>query len=157
MIIIGGAAGYKEGKTIKELIKALDKGTESILVMQNKPNSLGLVNAGVKTLDASGLDLNGKNVFIYGEDPITEDPAVKDKLKQAGFVVVWDMFLTDTAKLADIILPLNSFAESEGTYTNSEGRTQELHKALSPKTGRSNLEAIDSFVNYSFDSGFLAI
>jgi predicted molibdopterin-dependent oxidoreductase YjgC len=82
---------------------------------------------------------------------------MKEKLKQAEFIVAWDMFLTDTAKLADVILPLNSFAESEGTYTNSEGQIQELQIALKPKIGRSNLEAIDSLVNYSFDSGFLAI
>jgi predicted molibdopterin-dependent oxidoreductase YjgC len=54
------------------------------------------------------------------------------------------MFLTETAKLADVVLPLNSFAETEGTYTNSEGRVQKLNKALEPKTGKTNLDVIKS-------------
>ena len=52
--------------------------------------------------------------------------------------------LTETAKLADAVLPITSFAENEGTYTNSEGRVQKLNKAMEPKTGKSNIDVIKS-------------
>ncbi|NQT48311.1 MAG: molybdopterin-dependent oxidoreductase, partial [Chloroflexi bacterium] len=48
------------------------------------------------------------------------------------FLVVQDMFLTETAKLATVVLPAASFAEKEGTFTNFEGRVQRIRKAISP-------------------------
>jgi len=145
LVMIGGAAGYAEAKAAAELAKALGKGAESILLMQNKPNSLGLISAGVKAFKVDEYSLKDKAVLVYGEDPIgLENEKAEKLLKEAGFLAVCDMFLTETAKLADVVLPLNSFAETEGTYTNSEGRTQKLYKAIEPKTGKSNIDVIKS-------------
>lgn len=145
LVMIGGAAGYEEAKAAAELVKALGKGAESILIMQNKANSLGLISAGVKAFKTDGCSLKDKAVLVYGEDPVGASKAEAEKLlKEAGFLAVCDMFLTETAKLADVVLPLNSFAETEGTYTNSEGRIQKLNKALEPKTGKANLDVIIS-------------
>lgn len=145
LIMIGGAAGHAEAKAATELVKALDKNEESILLMQNKPNSLGLVNEGVKAFKAAEMSLRDNAVLIYGEDPIgTGNPEAEKALKEAAFVAVFDMLLTETAKLADVVLPITSFAENEGTYTNSEGRVQKLNKAMEPKTGKSNMDVIKS-------------
>jgi len=145
LVMIGGAAGYEEAKAAAELVNALGKGAESILVMQNKPNSFGLISEGVKAFKADGCNLKDKAVLVYGEDPVGTGNAEAEKLlKEAGFLAVCDMFFTETAKLADVVLPLNSFAETEGTYTNSEGRIQKLNKALEPKTGKANLDVITS-------------
>jgi len=145
LIIIGGAAGYAEAKAAAELAKASGLGAQNILLMQNKPNSLGLINEGVKAFKADECSLKDKAVLIYGEDPIgIENVEAEKSLKETGFLAVCDMFLTETAKLADVVLPLNSFAETEGTYTNSEGRVQKLNKALEPKTGKTNLDVIKS-------------
>ena len=113
--------------------------------MQNKANSLGLISAGVKAFKTDGCSLKDKAVLVYGEDPVGASKAEAEKLlKEAGFLAVCDMFLTETAKLAYVVLPLNSFAETEGTYTNSEGRIQKLNKALEPKTGKANIDLIIS-------------
>lgn len=74
-------------------------------------------------------------VYIFGEDVISMYPDAgfaKDALSKAGFIVVQDMFLTETAKMADVVLPSVSFAEKQGTVTNQEGRVQRLRKAAKP-------------------------
>ena len=53
-------------------------------------------------------------------------------LKQLDFLVVQDLFLSDTAALADVVLPAASFAEKDGTFTNTERRVQLLRPAVSP-------------------------
>ena len=76
-----------------------------------------------------------KAMYIVGENPVLTFP--KPSLLRAAlgcldFLVVQDMFLTETAKLANVVLPASSFAEKEGTFTNFEGRVQRVHKAIEP-------------------------
>lgn len=79
----------------------------------------------------------GKIDFLYimGENPVISDPdssAVADSLKNTGFLVVQDIFLTETAMLADVVLPAASFAEKDGTFTNTERRVQKVNKIIDP-------------------------
>jgi len=60
---------------------------------------------------------------------------VKKALSSLEFLAVADMFLTQTAELADVVLPASSFAEKDGTYTNFEGRVGRLNSAISPIGG----------------------
>lgn len=74
-----------------------------------------------------------KALYIMGENPMLSDPDVthvEKALKNVEFLVVQDIFLSETAKLADVVLPSCSFAEKEGTYTNTERRVQLLRKAI---------------------------
>jgi len=76
-----------------------------------------------------------KGMYIVGENPALSFPnstVVKEALASLDFLVVQDMFLTDTAKLANVVLPAASFAEKEGTFTNFEGRVQRVRKAIEP-------------------------
>jgi formate dehydrogenase alpha subunit len=76
-----------------------------------------------------------KGMFIMGENPVENFPQpsrVKEALASLDFLVVADMFLTETAKLATVVLPAASFAEKEGTFTNFEGRVQRLHQVIEP-------------------------
>ena len=57
---------------------------------------------------------------------------MEEALGSLEFLVVQDLFLTETAKLANVVLPASSFAEKEGTFTNFEGRPQPLHKVIAP-------------------------
>jgi len=57
---------------------------------------------------------------------------VKNALASLDFLVVTDMFLTETAGLATVVLPASSFAEKEGTFTNFEGRVQMVRKVIEP-------------------------
>ncbi len=76
-----------------------------------------------------------KALYIMGENPLLSDPDlhhVEQGLKALDFLVVQDIFLTETAQLADLVLPSACFAEKEGTFTNTERRVQLLNKALDP-------------------------
>lgn len=94
----------KRGKTLIEIIKAIEKGEINFL-------------------------------YIMGENPVLSDPDsehVKEALKKIDFLVVQDIFLTETAELADVVLPVTSFAEKEGTFTNTERRIQKINKVIEP-------------------------
>jgi len=68
-----------------------------------------------------------KALYIMGENPVLSDADVahvEEALKNLEFLVVQDIFLTETAKLADVVLPASSYAERDGTYTNTERRVQ---------------------------------
>ncbi len=71
-------------------------------------------------------------MYVMGADPASESPAYKSALEKLDFLVVQDMFLTETAKLADVVLPASSYMEGSGTFTNIERRVQMAPEALKP-------------------------
>jgi formate dehydrogenase major subunit len=76
-----------------------------------------------------------KSFYVMGENPMLSDPDmhhVEEALKKLEFLVVQDMFLTETAKLAHVVLPASTWPEKTGTFTNTERRVQLLHKAVEP-------------------------
>jgi formate dehydrogenase alpha subunit len=77
-----------------------------------------------------------KGLYIFGEDPVVTDPDtnhVKSSLENLEFLVVQELFMTETAELADVVLPGTSYAEKEGTFTNTERRVQRVRKAVELK------------------------
>jgi len=97
---------------------------------------------GRKLSPVEGLDLAGmmpatgkgnlQALWIMGSDPARDYPGARDTLSQIPFLVVQDLFLTETASLADVVLPAASFAETGGTYTNLTGRLQAIQPAMRP-------------------------
>jgi formate dehydrogenase alpha subunit len=76
-----------------------------------------------------------KGLYVFGENPVLSDPDtdhVAQALKSLDFLVVQDIFLTETARLAHLVLPGVSFAEKDGTFTNTERRVQRVRRALQP-------------------------
>jgi formate dehydrogenase alpha subunit len=74
-------------------------------------------------------------LYIMGENPMLSDPDinhVEHCLRVAEFVVVQDIFLTETAELAHVVLPGTSFAEKDGTFTSTDRRIQRVRKAIEP-------------------------
>jgi len=74
-----------------------------------------------------------KGLFVMGENPMLSDPDqthVEEALRSLDFLVVQDIFLTETARLADVVLPAASFAEKEGTFTNTERKVQRVRAAV---------------------------
>jgi NADH-quinone oxidoreductase subunit G len=69
-------------------------------------------------------------VYITAADPVGDDPSLVDIIRNAGFVVVQDLFLTETARLADVILPAQSFTEREGSFTSGERRVQRFYPGV---------------------------
>lgn len=76
-----------------------------------------------------------KALYIIGENPLVSDPDLNHaeaSIKHLDFLVVQDIFMTETAKLADVVLPSVCFAEKEGTFSNTERRVQRVRKAVEP-------------------------
>jgi formate dehydrogenase alpha subunit len=76
-----------------------------------------------------------KAMYVFGEDPVMTDPDanhIKKAFEAMDFVVVQEIFMSQTAKYADVILPGATFAEKDGTFTNSERRVQRVRKAIEP-------------------------
>jgi len=93
--------------------------------------------AGLSALEIMEQARKGKikGMYIVGENPVMSFPGLRviaEILASLDFLVVQDMFLTETAKLAKVVLPAASFAEKDGTFTNFEGRVNRVHKAIEP-------------------------
>lgn len=77
-------------------------------------------------------------MWIMGENPVMSDPNSNHASKafaSVKFLVVQDIFLSETAELADVVLPAAAYAEKEGTFTNTERRVQRVRQALLPPKG----------------------
>jgi formate dehydrogenase alpha subunit len=118
-------------------------GYQVVSVPENQQKFEGLYNAQLST--AVGLTImemmdgleSGKikGLVIMGENPAVSDPDithVKHALKSAEFLMVIDIFPTPTTELAHLVLPGCSFAEKDGTFSNSERRVQLVRKAIEP-------------------------
>jgi formate dehydrogenase major subunit len=103
---------------------------------------------------------NGTVKFLYvmGENPAVSDPNtnhVKEALKKANFIVVQDIFLTETTEFADVVLPAYVYAEKDGTFTNTERRIQLLRKAVdAPGTAKNDWEIIGMIAKEMGVKGF---
>jgi formate dehydrogenase major subunit len=76
-----------------------------------------------------------KALYIVGENPMLSDPDinhVREALEKLELLVVNDIFLSETAQFAHVVFPAASFAEKDGTYTNTERRVQRIRKAIEP-------------------------
>lgn len=100
---------------------------------------------GVELSDIPGRTINDmfhpnpsrwcRALYIMGENPMLSSPDlrhVQKALESLDFLVVQDIFMTETAQLADVVLPAASFAEQEGTFLNTERRAQLVRRAIKP-------------------------
>jgi predicted molibdopterin-dependent oxidoreductase YjgC len=75
-------------------------------------------------------------LYVMGSDPVQkygDSEFARRALASSEFTVVQELFLTETARYADIILPAASFAEKDGTFVNIEGREQKIRQAIAPR------------------------
>jgi len=98
-----------------------------------------------------------EGLFILGENPVISDPDsnhVEKALEKCGFLVVQDIFLTETARLADVVLPAGCFAEKDGTFTNTERRVSRVRQAVDPPgLARSDLDIlVDLCARFGLDA-----
>ncbi|MCR5420028.1 MAG: formate dehydrogenase subunit alpha [Lachnospiraceae bacterium] len=93
---------------------------------------------GLKATDVFPAAISGKikGLYICGEDPVVSDPDthhIIKALESLEFFVIQELFMTKTAEYADVILPGVSYAEKEGTFTNTERRVQRIRRAVKLK------------------------
>ena len=99
--------------------------------------SLPAARAGLTLTEMFEAAHNGqiKAMYVMGENPVLTEPEAKhaiEALQRLELLVVQDFFLTETAQYAHIVLPSTTFAEKDGTYTNTERRVQRVRKAIEP-------------------------
>ncbi len=99
---------------------------------------------GLTVVEITRAALEGqiRGMYIMGENPFLSDPninKVRKALSNLDFLVVQDIFLTETAEFADVILPASSYLEKEGTYTNTDRRVQ-LGRAVVDSPGEARLD-----------------
>jgi formate dehydrogenase alpha subunit len=76
-----------------------------------------------------------KAMYVMGENPLVADPDInhaRDCMEKLDFLVVQDIFLSETAQIADVVLPGSSYAEKTGTFTATDRRVQMVNKAIDP-------------------------
>lgn len=90
---------------------------------------------GLTTVEIAKAAYDGKlkGLYIMGENPMVTDPNLnhtEEAFRRLDFMVVQDIFMTQTAQLADVVLPASSFAEKDGTFVNSDRRVNRVRKAV---------------------------
>ena len=113
-----------------------------ILILLEKCNSQGAVDMGLssegkederKDLLQKALEGKLKALYLIGENPFVSSPVFgRQALEKVPLLIVQDLFMTETAKMAHVVLPACSFVEKEGTYTNLERRVQKLNPLRPP-------------------------
>ena len=128
--------------------QALAQACANLLIVTNhsgRPNN-GLVAVWSRANDQGAWEIGfrpqpglteavrqSKALYIVGADPVGDDPRLAEAVKGAEFLVVQDLYLTETAKLADVVLPALPFTEREGSYTSGERRVQRFYPAVLPR------------------------
>jgi formate dehydrogenase alpha subunit len=118
------------------------------------PTTPGLSN--VEISKAAGDTVHG--LYVMGENPIISEPnanEVRRRLEQLEFMVVQDIFMSETAELADVVLPATSWAERGGTVTNTDRRVQRMRAATRvPGNTRHDLDILTEVGTRLFGDGF---
>lgn len=151
VLVFGDDLGFETEKALA-LLSVIKEGSK-ILYLRSFPNGQGFVDQGVhptlqtgqKRSASSGLSSFSmikalgkgelKSLILFGTDPLSLFPLrqrVEEALRKAEFVVILDAFETAALSFGDVILPLASHFEEEGTYTNCEGRVQHAERVLGP-------------------------
>ena len=126
----------------------LGKPSSGILYLQEKCNSQGAIDLGIGSNGGAGSLLKKveegkvKALYLVGADPITTSShpdRLGKSLEGLPLLIVQDLFLTETARKAHVVLPAAPFVEKEGTFTNLERRVQRLH-ALRPPIHQSKTD-----------------
>lgn len=114
------------------------------------PDSLpGPGRSAYELLDALGVDI--RSLLLMGSNPVVSAPHaahIEERIKSLDFLAVCDVVLSETAELADVVLPVTQWAEETGTTTNLEGRVLLRRQAITPPEGvRSDLEAMHALAD----------
>ena len=96
-------------------------------------NDQGAWELGFRPASDLAEALKDKVVYIVAADPAGDDPSLAEALQGARSVIVQELFLTETAKLADVVLPAQAYTERDGSFTSGERRVQRFYPAVPPR------------------------
>lgn len=99
-----------------------------------RANDQGAWEIGFRPAEDLAAEMSAAGVLlIAAADPAGDDPALAEEVEQAGFVVVQELSLSETARRADVVLPAQAWVEREGSLTSGERRVQRYYPALPPR------------------------
>lgn len=128
------------------IAEKVGKPHRGIIIARTKANSQGLIDMGLATPAdklLSGIEKGEiKGAVIIGEDLAGADEAAGKLLSRLELVVCLDLYMTETVKLANIVIPVGCASESEGTYTRSDRKVQRLKAAVKPMTGKNTFDVL---------------
>jgi NADH-quinone oxidoreductase subunit G len=112
------------------------KPNNGLLAVWDKPNTQGAWDMGFHPdRNLKGTLREADVVLIAAADPAGDNPILAQALSESDYVVVFELFMTETAKMADVVFPVQSMMERIGTYTSGERRVQRFDTVLSPIEG----------------------
>jgi NADH-quinone oxidoreductase subunit G len=133
---LGAASSAALAAACADLVKSrAGKPNNGLVGVWNAPNTQGAYELGFQTAFDLASELKGKTVYVAAADPAGDAPALADALRSAEFVAVQDLFLTETAKLAGVVLPASAYTEREGSFTSAERRVQRFYPAVPARPG----------------------
>ncbi len=148
LIVFFGNDGSPElAEACANLVKSrAGKVNNGLVGVWPRANDQGAWELGFKPAGDLAKALKGKTVYVAGCDPAGDDPQLAEALKSARSVIVQDILLTETAQLANVVLPAQAFTERDGSYTSGERRVQRFYPAV-PAFGESKADyAITAFI-----------
>jgi NADH-quinone oxidoreductase subunit G len=136
LALVTGKVGRSNNGLIALLPAGNSRGAQDMGVRPDLgPGGAAVASGGLSAREVWGAAIEGRvrGMYIAGMNPARASQAIAQALAQLEFLVVQDLFLTETAQLADVVLPAAAFAEREGTFTNAERRVQRFRQARRPE------------------------
>ena len=130
----------------------IGKPHSGIITVRSNSNSQGFIDMGIKAPGKQILEQikegKIKAAVVIGEDPVGADENAVEILKNLEFIATLDMFMTDTALVSNVVVPIGSFTESEGTMTRSDRKIQKIAPAISSINGRTVFDNLSKLGQY---------
>ncbi|MCS7010983.1 MAG: NADH-quinone oxidoreductase subunit NuoG [Anaerolineales bacterium] len=133
IIFFGRTADRRLAETCASLLQGREsKPNNGLIGVWQRANDQGAWELGYKPAADLAKIVEGKVVYLAAADPAGDDPQWAEALKTAKALIVQELFLTETAKLADVVFPAQAFSERDGSYTSGERRVQRFYPATPP-------------------------
>jgi NADH-quinone oxidoreductase subunit G len=141
LVIFFGNDGSRDlAEACAELVKSrAGKSNNGLIGVWPRANDQGAWELGFKPAGDLANSFKGKVVYLAACDPADDDPKLAEALKSASFIIMQGIFMTETAKLANVVFPAQTFTERDGTYTSGERRVQRFYPAV-PALGESRAD-----------------
>lgn len=126
-----------------------------IILLRKKNNTQGFIDMGINALGEEILNRvdSGKikGLLIVGEDPVGADKEASQILKKVDFLGTLDIYMTRTAEISDAVIPISTYASSEGTFTRGDRRIQRVNSAIESKSNLDILLEMASCLGVKFN------
>jgi formate dehydrogenase major subunit len=138
------ADAYKLLADAAVITDKIGKAHSGIIIVRSNSNAQGFIDMGIKATGNQILEQIKKGrikaAVIIGEDPVGVDESTAEILNNLQFIATFDMFMTNTALMSKVVVPIGSFAEDEGTLTRSDRKIQKIVPAISAVNGKTTFD-----------------